>query len=102
MKNADECNKSGIGRTMLQEGVPGREEAENQLNQSISRACEMMVGTRLIISAMFEGRAGNQDDERARSFLIGWSYELLEMEQHLRGAWEQYAAHTNAQLNLAN
>jgi len=97
MKSADECNTEGLGQTTIEAGVPGSE--EEKLNQSISHACEMMVGTRLIISAMFEDHARYQNHARARDFLIGWSYELLEIERHLRQAWQEYTAHKN-QVNL--
>lgn len=100
MKSADERNSEGLGGMTAESGVPGTEEAETKLNETISHACEMMVGTRLIISAMFESRGCYQEEARARDFLIGWSYQLLELEQHLREAWEEYTAHKNGSVNL--
>ena len=102
MKNSDESSSGGPAKTTLEAGVPGTEEAETKLNQTIGHVCEMMVGTRLIISAMFESRGCYQEDARARGFLIGWSYQLLEMEQHLREAWEEYTTHKNGPVNLLN
>jgi hypothetical protein len=95
MKSAEERNTEGLGQITVEAGVPGTEEAETKLDQTINHACEMMVGTRLIISAMFESRGCYQEDARARDFLIGWSYQLLELEQHLRQAWEEYTARKN-------
>ena|SRR5215813_1564174 len=92
MKSSDECKTEGPEGTTVDAVVPGTGEAETKLNQTISHACEMMVGTRLIISAMFESRGCYQEDARAREFLIGWSYQLLDLEQHLRGAWDEYTS----------
>ena len=102
MKSADERNNEGLGRVTVEAEVPGTEEAETKLDQTINHACEMMVGTRLIISAMFENRGCCQEDARARDFLIGWSYQLLELEQHLREAWEEFTARKNEPEDLLN
>jgi hypothetical protein len=100
MKSADERSE-GLAET-VEVGVSDTEEAETKLDQTISHACEMMVGTRLIISAMFENRGCYHEDTRARDFLIGWSYQLLELEQHLREAWEEYTARKNGPDDLVN
>jgi len=95
MKSIDECKTESLDCLTLKSGVADTKEAESKLNQSITDACEMMVGTRLIISAMFEGRTGHQDQARTREFLIGWSDELLDSEHRLRETWEHYTSRQN-------